>query len=68
MGAWMMSDDMKISKGLEFPVVALSGVGQMPAKGEGRRAKGEGRRRARGCAGVCCGGDAGHAEIGDWGG
>ena len=25
---------MKVSKGLEFPVVALTGVGQMPAKGE----------------------------------
>ena len=25
---------MKISKGLVFPVVALPGVGQMPAKGE----------------------------------
>ena len=25
---------MKISKGLEFPVVALPGVGHMPAKGE----------------------------------
>ncbi len=29
-----MSDDMKVSKGLEFPVVALPGVGYMPAKGE----------------------------------
>ena len=29
-----MSDDMKVSKGLEFPVVALSGVGHMPAPGE----------------------------------
>ena len=29
-----MSDDVKISKGLEFPVVALPGVGHMPAKGE----------------------------------
>ena len=25
---------MKVSKGLEFPVVALSGVGHMPAAGE----------------------------------
>ena len=25
---------MKVSKGLEFPVVALLGVGQMPAPGE----------------------------------
>ncbi len=29
-----MSDDMKVSKGLGFPVVALPGVGHMPAKGE----------------------------------
>ena len=29
-GTWMMSDDMKVSKGLEFPVVALPGVGHMP--------------------------------------
>ena len=29
-----MRDDMKVSKGLEFPVVALPGVGHMPAKGE----------------------------------
>ena len=33
-GTWMMSDDMKVSKGLEFPVVAMPGVGHMPAKGE----------------------------------
>ena len=25
---------MKVSKGLEFPVVSLPGVGHMPAKGE----------------------------------
>jgi superfamily I DNA/RNA helicase len=31
---WMTSDDMKISKGPEFPVVALPSVGHMPAKGE----------------------------------
>ena len=30
----MMSDDMKVSKGLEFPVVALPGVGHTPAKGK----------------------------------
>jgi superfamily I DNA/RNA helicase len=29
-----MSDDLKVSRGLGFPVVALPGVGQMPAKGE----------------------------------
>jgi len=29
-----MSDDMKVSKGLGFPVVALPGVGHMPANGE----------------------------------
>ncbi len=30
----MTSDDMKVSKGLEFPVVELPGVGYMAAKGE----------------------------------
>ena len=30
----MMSNDMWVSKGLEFPVEALPGVGHMPAKGE----------------------------------
>ncbi len=30
----MTSDDMKVSKGMEFPVVALHGVGYMPAKRE----------------------------------
>jgi superfamily I DNA/RNA helicase len=30
----MTSDAMKVSKGLEFPVVALPGVGHMPAEGE----------------------------------
>ena len=29
-----MSDDMKVSKGLAFPVMALPEVGHMPAKGE----------------------------------
>ena len=29
-----MSDDMKVSKGLEFPVAGLPGVGHMPAKGK----------------------------------
>jgi UvrD-like helicase C-terminal domain len=33
-GAWMMSDDMKVSKGLGFPVVALTGLEHMPAKGK----------------------------------
>ena len=28
---------MKVSKGLEFPVVALPGVGHMPAPGEGEK-------------------------------
>ena len=30
----MMSSDMRVSKGLEFPVVALPGVGHMPAMAE----------------------------------
>ncbi len=30
----MTSDDMNVSKGLEFPVVALPGVGYMAAKVE----------------------------------
>ena len=30
----MMSNDMRVSKGLEFSVVALPGVGHMPAAGE----------------------------------
>ena len=30
----MNSDDMKVIKGLEFHVVALPGVGHMPAAGE----------------------------------
>jgi hypothetical protein len=30
-GTWMTNDDMKVSKGLEFPVVVPAGVGQMPA-------------------------------------
>jgi hypothetical protein len=46
---------MKVRKGLEFPVVALPGVGQMPG-------------RARGRAGVLCGGDARYADVGDWSG
>jgi superfamily I DNA/RNA helicase len=33
----MMSDDMKVSKGLGFPVVALHGVGHMLAKGGGEK-------------------------------
>ena len=32
-GIRMMSDDMKVSKGLGFPVVALPGVGRMRSKG-----------------------------------
>ena len=47
-----------VSNGLEFPVVALPGVGRMPAPGEGR----EGSR-----AGVLCGGYTGYAEVGDGG-
>ena len=49
-------DDMGVSKGLEFPVVALVGVGYTPAKGEDEQ------EVVRGCL---CGGDAGYAEAGD---
>lgn len=35
----MKSDDIKVSKGLEFPVVALPGVGHMPAKDEQEAAR-----------------------------
>ena len=44
---------IKVSKCLEFPLVALPGVGHMPARG------GEGSG-----SGVLCGGYAGHAEVG----
>ena len=37
-----MIDDMKVSKGLVFPVVALPGVGHMPARAKTSR-------RPRGC-------------------
>ena len=33
-GTWMTSDDMEVSNGLEFLVVARPGVGHLPAKGE----------------------------------
>jgi hypothetical protein len=33
-----MSDDMKVSKGPGFPVIALPGVGHKPAKGEDEKA------------------------------
>ncbi len=33
-----MSDDIKISKGLEFPVVVLAGAGYMPDEQEATRA------------------------------
>jgi superfamily I DNA/RNA helicase len=33
----MTSDEMKVGKGLEFPVVALAGVGYMPAPGEDQK-------------------------------
>lgn len=36
----MMNDDMKVSKCLEFPVVALPGVGHIPAKDEDEKAAG----------------------------
>lgn len=55
----MTSDDVPVSKGLGFPVEAMSGVG-----GSARQE----RKRARGCAGVFCGCVVGDAAAGDWGG
>ena len=49
---------MKVSKGLEFPVVTLPGVRHMPAKGEDEQE----------AASALCGGYAGYAEVGDGGG
>ncbi|WP_199726560.1 DUF1016 N-terminal domain-containing protein [Acidovorax sp. 106] len=46
---------MRVSKGLEFPVVALPGVRHMPAPGGAREGSG---------AGVLCGGDSDNAEVG----
>jgi hypothetical protein len=40
----MMSDEIRISKGLELPAVALDGVGHMPANWEDEK------ESARGCA------------------
>lgn len=52
-GTWMTSDHMKVGKGLGLPVVALPGVGHMPAKGEdGQEARG-----------VLCGGDQGGSAV-----
>ena len=47
---------MKVSKGLEFPVVALPGIGRMLTPCEDEKE-----------AGVLCGGDAGYAEVDDGG-
>jgi hypothetical protein len=33
-GSWVMSDYLKVSKGPVFAVVALTGVGRMPAAGD----------------------------------
>lgn len=49
---------MKVSKGLEFHVVALPGVRHMPAKGEDETE----------AARVLCSEDVGYAAVGDWGG
>ena len=50
---------IKVSNGLELPVVALPGVGHMPAAGEDEQ---EAARV------FICGGDTGYAEVGDWSG
>ncbi len=52
-----MSDDVKVSKGLEF---------RGGAARRGAHAR-QGQRRARGRAGVLCGCYAGFAAFGDWG-
>ena len=53
---------MHASEGLEFPVVALPGVGHMPVPGEDEK------EAAR--VFFLCGGDSGYTELGDgsgWG-
>lgn len=55
----MTSDYVKASKGLEFPLVALPGVGHMPSKGEDEQ------EVARG---ILCGGDTNYVAAGHWGG
>ena len=52
----MVIDHMKVRKGWEFPVVALAGVGYMPALWGGREGCG---------AGVLCGCDVGYAAVGN---
>ena len=54
-----MSDDMKVSNGLGFPVEALAGVGRMPVNDETEQ---EAARV------FFCGCDVGYAAAGDWGG
>jgi len=54
----MTSDHMKDSKGLEFPVVALPGVGRSIPRAKG----------TTGPAGALCGGDKGYVGTGDGGG
>ena len=54
----MMSDDMRVSEGLEYPVLAIPSVGHMPAIA----------KTSRRPQGVLCGGNAGDAEVGGAGG
>ena len=37
LGTWMRSDDLKVGKGLGFPVVGLAGVRRISAKGKGEQ-------------------------------
>lgn len=54
----MTNDDMKVCKGLRFPVVALLGVGHMPAKGKDEKE----------AARVINVAVTRYAEVGDWSG
>ena len=54
----MSSDDMALSKCLEFPVVALAEVGGMPAKGEDEQEAGRV---------FFCGCNSGYPAGTDWG-
>lgn len=60
---------MKVNVNLEncYGIRAGSGSGALRTPAGSGAYAGHGRRRARGYAGVLCGGNAGYAEAGDWG-